>query len=111
MVDDQVHDNTYTAAVSSLQQFLEIGHASVKRVYGPIIGHIIARVHHRRGVDRSQPDSVNAQVIQVIQLCSYAAQIPRTVPIGIVIAARLDLAHDAMLPPYITTFAVHTRTP
>ncbi|MNX71140.1 hypothetical protein D3C86_1024430 [compost metagenome] len=60
VVDHYVHHYADVAPVGGRQQRLEIGHGAVGRVYGQVVGDVVAVVHLGGDVDRGQPEGIDA---------------------------------------------------
>src|SRR5437870_13764159 len=64
-----------------------------------VIGNVIAKIGHRRRVNRREPDGVNAEPAQVIQLAGDTREVSYPIPIAIEKTAWVDLINHARLPP------------
>ncbi len=64
-----------------------------------IVGHVIAEIVHRGGVDRGEPDGVNVQALDVVQPLADAVQVADAVAVAVLERARVDLVDDSFLPP------------
>ena len=60
VVDHYVHHDADVAPVGGRQQGLEIAHGAVGRVYGQVVGDVVAVVHLGGDVDRGQPEGIDA---------------------------------------------------
>jgi hypothetical protein len=65
-----------------------------------VVGHIVAVVGHGAGVDRADPEQVDAQVGQVIQPLDDAGQVADAVAVAVLEAARIDFVDDGVVPPF-----------
>nr|GFA32829.1 hypothetical protein [Tanacetum cinerariifolium] len=72
VVDDQLSDHPQTALVCLGDEFLRIGHGAVVAVYATVLGDVIAIVAPWRRVERQQPDGVDAQRGDVVELGDQA---------------------------------------
>ena len=84
-------------------QLLHILHGTKFLIHLPVIPDIVPVVLLRGIIDRAQPDDVNSQVFQIIQLPDNPLQIPEPVPIGIHKASRINLIYNGLLPPIAHT--------
>jgi hypothetical protein len=64
-----------------------------------VVGDVVARVVHRRDVERGQPDGLHPQVAQVGEPGRDAGQVAETVAVAVHPAARVDLVDHRMSPP------------
>jgi len=84
-----------------LHQPVEVGERPEDRIHGRVIGHVVAEVLHRRRKNRREPERVDAQPAQVIQARENPRQIADAVAVAVHERARIDLVHDAALPPEV----------
>ena len=61
VVRDEVEDHPQAARVRGRDQRVEVGERAEQRVDVAVVGDVVAEVGHRRGVDRREPDGVDAQ--------------------------------------------------
>ncbi len=86
-------------AVHPGQQLLPIGQRAELVHDVLVIADVVAVVVVGRFVDRREPDDIDAQRLEVIQLLDDAAQVADAVAVAVVKAARVDLVDDAFFPP------------
>ncbi len=68
VVDDQLGDHAQPPLVRLGQHLAEVVERAVLRVHVLVPGDVIAVVAQRRGVERHQPDGVDAQLLHVVEL-------------------------------------------
>jgi hypothetical protein len=68
VVDDELGDDANVAGVRLAQQTLEIREGAVHRVYGRVVGDVVATVAQRGRIERQEPDRIDAQVLDVVEL-------------------------------------------
>src|ERR1700733_2938971 len=86
---------------------IEIGQGSIHRINILVIGNVVAEIDLGRGVAGSDPDSIYAQLLQVVQLGLDPFEIADTVTIAVGKTARIDLIKNGMLPPRVA-FGIHS---
>ena len=59
--------NSRTFPLSCSDERLEVRHSAERRVDLRVVRHIVAEIHHRRAVDRTEPDRLHPEVLEVIQ--------------------------------------------
>jgi hypothetical protein len=99
--------------------FVRLGHQPVKRrqvakqgIDATIVGHVVAKIGHRREIEGARPDGVDAQgrfgaarvelrrtVVQIVQPVDDALQGADAVAGRVLESARIDLIDHAPLPP------------
>ena len=99
MGQDQVGDDLQAEGVGAGDQPVEIGQGPEDRIDVTIVGHVIAEVLHRRGVEGAQPDRVHTQGGDVVEVRRNAGEVADAVAPGVGIAARIDLIDDGTAPP------------
>jgi len=83
------------------KKFVEGRQVAEERVDVLVVADVVAVVVLRRLVDRGEPEHVDAELGQVVQMVDDAAQIAHAVAVGIREAARVDLVNDRTFPPEI----------
>ena len=98
-------------------QPVRLGHHGVKirqsaehRVHGAIIFDIIAEIFHRRFEERAEPDRINAQTGNIIELFGNAGQIADPIAIGVHKTARINLINHRPTPPVLRQTGQNLRT-
>ena len=104
MVDDQVHQDIHISLLCLCDQFLHIFHGPEARINPIVIGNVIALVRQRGFIDRRQPDDVDSEVLQVIELRRHALYIPDPVSVYIIKALRINLVYYFIMPPFAFHF-------
>ena len=99
VVQDQFDDDTDAALVGGLKKSFEIVQIAVTGVDGPVFRDVIAVVAQGRGKERHQPDGVDAQFLQVIELLRQTPEIADAVCIGVEKCAHVDLVDDRVFVP------------
>ena len=75
MVDNQLCDNSQASRVSFVDKCLKILQRAVCRIYGRVVGNVVAIISERRGIEREQPNGGDAQVLQVVELLRQSAKV------------------------------------
>ena len=99
MIYHQVHNQLHTSFVNPRQQSFKILHSAELIHDIPVVGNIIAIVVIRGFVTGRQPDHINAQFLQIVQLTDDPGQISDPVSVGIHKAAGVDLIYHRLFPP------------
>ena len=104
VVDHQVHYDPDSPLFAFRDQFFHISHGSVLRVDLLIIGNIVAIVDAWGLVDRTEPDGVNAKLLQVVQAADDPLQVANPIPVAVLERLWIDLVNDRVLPPRLLYF-------
>ena len=83
VVDDQFGDHLEAEAVRLVQHVAKVVQGAELRVHVLVVGNVIAVILERRGVEGHQPDGVDAQVADVLQLGRQAFEVADAIGIGI----------------------------
>ncbi len=107
MVDDQLGDDAQAAAVRLVDELFEVLARAVGGVDLAVVGDVVPVVLAWRGVERQQPDGVDAEVLDVVQLLDDAAEVADAVVVAVVERADVQLVDDRVLVPV----RIHPRRP
>ena len=99
VVRDQVDGDLQAVLVGVGDQPVERGQVAEERVDVARVGHVVAVVGHRRGVERRQPQRVHPEQLQVAQPRPDALQVADPVPVGIGERPDVDLVDHGVAPP------------
>ena len=99
MIVDKIHNNADIPFLCLVNQLFHILHRPIGGIDRRIISNIIAVIHHRRRIDRCQPDRSNAQGFQIVQLACDARNISLPRAGRIQKALRIYLINYGLLPP------------
>ena len=94
VVEHHIQHQANAALVCLADEFFQIFHRAVARVNGTVVGHIITVVALGRGKKRGQPEIVNAQVGEIIQLGRDALQIAEAVTVRVHEGFRVNLVDN-----------------
>ena len=100
VVQNHIQDNPDTALLGLFEQTIKIRERSVLRIDGVVIGDVVSEIHLRRGIERRDPDGVDAQVFQIIEMTRYAIEIADSVAIAVSETAGIDFVDNCFLPPF-----------
>ena len=103
MIDNQIHNELHAALVKPLQNGPERLHAAIFRRNVRVIRNIIAAVRTGRRIERREPDAVDAELLQIIQLFQYPPQIADPVAVAVAEAPGPDLIKNLVLIPSCVT--------
>ena len=81
-------------------QLVEVGQRAQGRVDVAVVGDVVAPVLVGRDGDRVQPDGVDAQPLQVVQVAGDAPQVADAVAVRVGERPGVDLVDDAVHPPW-----------
>ncbi len=99
VVDDQFGDNPQATLVRLGDEAPGIGHAAVVGVHGLVLGDVVAVVAPRRRIERQQPQGVDAQLGDVVQLADQAGEITDAIVVRVEERLDVQLVDDSVLVP------------
>ena len=99
MVHNEVRDHPDPPLVGRLDERVGIADRPVVAVDGHEVGDVVAAVPQRRGVHRQQPDAVDAEPLEVVELLGQAAEVAGAVRVPVVEPAQVDLVEGGRLEP------------
>ena len=101
-------ENDFDAAFMRFEdQLFNLSHRPENRIDFEEVGNIIAIIDFRRFEDRIQPNHIDAQILNIIQTVDNTANIPDTIPVGVLKTHRIHLIHNQSMPPL--THITHTK--
>src|ERR1700739_1487611 len=99
MVDDQLDHYLDATFVGRVKKRLEIGQSAVRGVDVGVVGDIVAVVAQGRRKERKQPETCDAEFLQVIQLRQEAWKVADAVVVRVGKGAHVNLIDDRVLVP------------
>jgi hypothetical protein len=99
MVRHPVDQDAQPAVVRGGEQLVEVRERAEQRIDVAVVGDVVAVVPHRRAIERRQPDRVDAEPHQMVEMPPDAREVADAVAAEIAEAARIDLVDDRRLPP------------
>lgn len=84
VIDDQVKNDAHTAAFDVRNQFVHLFHRSEVRVNGLVIRDVVAKVLLRALVDRTQPNDIDAERLQVAKFLYDTFDVAMALGVGLV---------------------------
>ena len=99
VVGDDVEQDAQAQRVRLRKQDIELFHGAEQRVHAAVVGHVVALVHLRGGLERGHPDAVDAEGGDVGQPGDEPGEVAHAVAVAVGEGARVDLVDDGGLPP------------
>jgi hypothetical protein len=99
VVHDQVRDDPDAPLMGLLDQLHEVPDVPVLGQDLHVVGDVVPAVAQRRPVQRQEPDTVDAQPLQVVQPGGQALDVPGAVAVGVLEAAHYYLVEDGAPVP------------
>src|SRR5258705_5905080 len=96
-----VDDDLEVERMGARDQRVEIGQAAERWIDVAIVCDVVAEIRHGRDVERRNPDTVDAERRDVIELLDDARQIADAIAVAILKAPGIDLINDGVSPPGI----------
>ena len=99
VVDHQLGDHPHAARVRRGDEALDIGERAVVRMHAAVVADVVAVVEPRRRIERQQPDRVDAEIGDVVELGDQAGEIADAVVVGVKERFDVQLIDDRVLVP------------
>jgi hypothetical protein len=96
--DDRASANHEWASLD--HETVEVVERAELRVDRAVVGDVVAPIGVGRRHDRAQPNRVDAEPIQVIEMLRYACEIADTVTVRVRERPDVDVVHDSVAPPH-----------
>ena len=99
MIDHQFRDDAQIALVRRIKKCAEISERAEVWIDVEIISNVVTVITLRRGIKRQEPDSRDAEFLEIIELFDQATEVAH--PIAVAIAKSLDVqfVDDRVLVP------------
>ncbi len=105
VIQHEVQNDADTAPVGFPQEDFEVLQRAILRCDIGVIRNIIATIPVGGGEVRREPDGIDAELGEVIQLFRHAFEIADAIPVPVGEGARIDLIENSSLPPF--EFCLH----
>src|SRR4051812_15323036 len=99
VVHDEVDDHAHAAGVGRLEELLEVLDVPELGQHRGVVADVVATVAQGRGEERRQPEAVDAEPLQVVELVHHAAQVADAVGVAVGEASDEHLVEDRALVP------------
>ena len=99
VVHDEVGDHAHAELVRLVDEAAEVVDDAVVGMDAEEVRDVVAAVLERRGVHRQQPDAVDPEPLEVLELLGQPAQVARPVAVAVEEPADVDLVEDRPLEP------------
>jgi len=91
VVRHQVHQDADPSSAGLGNEAIDVFHGAELWLYGDEVGDVVAPVRVGRSRDRREPDTVDTQPLQVVQVRDEPRKVPDAVTIGVGERSRIDL--------------------
>ena len=101
VVGHEIQDHLQAPRMGDGQQSVEVLERPEQRIDGAVIGHVVTEIDHRRGIDRRDPDRIDAEHGEIVEPQLDTLQVANPVAVRVLKGARVDLVDHALLPPRV----------
>src|SRR5690242_19031782 len=101
MVDNKIDDDPNAALLGAVGELDEVAERAVAGIDLVVVGDVIAVIAAGRGLERQQPDRVDAKAVDVIEPAQQALEIANTIAVGVHEGANREAIDDSILVPEI----------
>ena len=99
VVHDEVDDHAHAALVRGVDELHEVGEVAELGQHGGVVGDVVAAVPQRGLEERRQPEAVDAQPLQIVELGGEALEVADAVAVAVLEGADQDLVEDGAFEP------------
>src|SRR5579862_8805798 len=99
MIRHQVEDDADAAPMRLGNHAVEAGKRAEVAMHVAVVADVVTPIAQRRWIDRAQPERIDAELAQVIEMRGDAVEVADAVAIRVGKTARIDLIEDRVLPP------------
>jgi hypothetical protein len=101
VIQYKVHNDADIVFPGISCQMLEVLERSIHRIDIFVIRDVIPKVDLRRGIAGCNPNGINSQILQIVEVGVDTLEISDAIIVAIGKASRVDLIEDRMLPPLV----------
>ena len=99
VVDDELGDDADAALVRLVDEALEVLDRAVARMDALVVGDVVAVVAQRRRIEGQEPQRVDAEPLQVVELAGQPGKVADAVVVAVEEGADVRLVDDRVLVP------------
>src|SRR5215475_5991520 len=99
VIGDEIKNDFQPPLMRCGYQVVKFVQRSEQSIDVAIIADIIAAVGHGRGIDRGNPERINAEPFKIAKTLLYSSEVTDSIAICILEGPWIDLIDDAVLPP------------
>jgi len=99
VVDDEIDDEAHVALLGAGEKRVEVGDVAELGHYLTVVADVVATIDVGRVEVRTEPDDVDAELLQIVKLRGDARQVSDTIAVRVFEGAWVDLVDDRFLPP------------
>ena len=110
VIDDEVKNQLHMPLLDGFQQLIEVSHRPKLSHDLAIVANVVSVVGVGRIKMRAQPDHIDTELLNVVQLGGNPLQVADAIPVGVLERSRIHLIDDGLLPPLLlVTIGRHLR--
>jgi hypothetical protein len=99
VIDHELGDHLQPAPMGLLDEMTKVIERPVIRVHVAVVGDVVAVVLERRGIERQQPDGVDAELLDVVEPLRQPGEIADAVVVRVEERLDMHLIDDGVLVP------------
>ncbi len=99
VVHDEVDDHAHAALMGGVDELHEVGQVAELRQHRGVVGDVVTAVAQRRLEEGRQPQAVDSQPLEVVELGGQTFQVTDAVPVAVLEGADEDLVEDGAFEP------------
>jgi len=109
VVDDEIDNDADAVLLGGVRELDEVAERTIGRIDVVIIGDVVAVVLAGRGLERHQPDRVDAEAGEVIEPPAQAGKIADAVAVRVHVGRDGEAIDDRVLVPEIVDHRLRLR--
>ncbi len=99
VVHDEVDDHPHAAGVRGVGELHEVGEVAELRQHRGVVGHVVPAVAQRRGEERGEPEAVDPEPLEVVELGREPLEVPDPVAVAVLEGPHQHLVEHRTLEP------------
>src|SRR5689334_17346148 len=99
VVDDELGDDPDIPAMRFVNESFEVLQRAVRRVDVLVIGNVVPVVAKRRGIEREQPEAIDPEALEVVELLRQPGEVSDAVAVAVEKRAYVRLIDNRVFVP------------
>src|SRR5688572_20151934 len=99
MIQHKINNDTYAALMRGVEKMTKLFERTILRRDRPVIGDVIAIVPQGRRKERKQPETIDAEPLDMVEFLQEAAKVSDPIAISVVKRFDVKLVKDCVLEP------------
>ena len=106
VVHHEIRDDPQPARVGGVEESLKVLDVPVGRMDAEEVGDVVPVVLQRRGIHREDPQAVDAEILDVVEMRRQPREVADAVAVGVEERLHVDFVEDRVLVPVLAHLVI-----